>query len=95
MILTAPTSSTKLVDVMTADQNNTINQQRKSSSEQALRVEVHGGTLWWTALGTAVVNECASILDGDIEIINLNSSVALNEIEVIAGSGVTFNIEAL
>ncbi len=95
MKITAPTSSTKLVDVMTTDQNKTINKQRQSANEQALRIEAHGGTLWWTALGTAVVDECSSILDGDIEMINLNSSIALNEIRVTAGSGVTFNIEAL
>ena len=95
MKLTAPTTSTKIVDLLSTTQLAQLNTQHDNARNSSLRIEAHGGTLWWTAFSDddAVIDECCSILDGDIEIISLTSAIQLDEIKVIAGSGVTFNIE--
>ena len=97
MQITAPTTSTKIMDVLTESQRESIILKSKGSQKLSIRIEAHGGTVWWTSLDdTAVLNKCCSISDGDIEFIDLkNTPITASNISVIAEADVTFNIEVV
>lgn len=94
MKITVPTTSSKLVNILTKQQLDTL--QQCKDDNPTMYFESNGGTTFWSMVGDAVVNECGSIKDGDIFLMDLDSFKSINKLKIIAeSSGVSINIEIL
>ncbi len=96
MKITIPTTSTKLVDILTPSQITTIRKQRNDIHHPVLIIEAKG-KIWWTVTDDeAVVGESISIKPEHTGVISIENGLQeINHLKFIAESSTTANIEVV
>ena len=96
MKITIPTTSTKLVDILSTTQVIEIRKQRNDIHHPVLLIEP-AGTIWWTIMDdNAAVDECLSIKADTLGKISIENGLQeINNLKFIASVATTINIEVV